>query len=86
MSKRDVLLAILNSSELKNLANNAKIRSSLKFLLIRYSYNLGLFVHEIQKIKEMMNTSIQLCVITDCVAGMRRFRCNDGVELQIAIW
>ena len=35
MSMR-VLLAILNSSELNSLANNAKIRSSLKFLLIRY--------------------------------------------------
>ena len=36
MSKRDVLLAILNFSELKDLANNAKMRSSLKFLLVRY--------------------------------------------------
>ena len=32
-----VLLAIENLSERKNLANNAKIRSSLKFLLIRCS-------------------------------------------------
>ena len=36
MSKWDVLLAIHNFSELKSLANNAKIRSSLKYLLIRY--------------------------------------------------
>ena len=36
MSKRDVLLAILNSSELNSLPNNAKIRSSLKFLLTLY--------------------------------------------------
>ena len=36
MFKRDVLLAIHNFRELKSLANNAKIRSSLKFLLIRY--------------------------------------------------
>ena len=35
MYKRDVLLAIHNFSELKNLANNAKM---LKFLLIRYVY------------------------------------------------
>lgn len=34
----------------------------------------------------MMNTSIQLFVITDCVAGMQRFRCNDGIELPTAIW
>ena len=37
ISKWDVLLAIFNLSELKNLANNAKIGSSLKFLLIRYA-------------------------------------------------
>ena len=36
MFKRDVLLAIHNLRELKSIANNAKIRSSLKFLLIRY--------------------------------------------------
>ena len=36
ISMRDVLLAINNFSKLKSLANNAKIRSSLKFLLIRY--------------------------------------------------
>ena len=36
MSRRDVLLAIHNFSELKSLANNAKIKSLLKFLLIRY--------------------------------------------------
>ena len=34
MSKRDVLLAKHNFSEMKSLANNARIRSSLKFLLI----------------------------------------------------
>ena len=33
MFKRDVLLAIHNFSEVKSLANNVKIRSSLKFLL-----------------------------------------------------
>ena len=38
MSKRDVLLVIHNFSELKSLANNAKIRPSLKFLLIQYLY------------------------------------------------
>ena len=32
-----VLLAILNFSELKSFANNAKIGSSLKFLLIWYT-------------------------------------------------
>ena len=42
MSKRDILLAIHNFSELNNLANNAKIRSSLKFLLKRYMYNHSL--------------------------------------------
>ena len=36
MSKGYVLLAIHNFSMLKRLINNAKIRSSLKFLLIRY--------------------------------------------------
>ena len=36
MSDGKVMLAIHNSSELKRLTNNAKIRSSLKFLLIRY--------------------------------------------------
>ena len=36
MSKWDVLLAIHNLSGLKSLANNAKNRSSLKYLLIRY--------------------------------------------------
>ena len=36
MSMHIVLLVILISSELKSLANNAKIRSSLKFLLIWY--------------------------------------------------
>ena len=35
ISKRGILLAILNFSELESLANNAKIGSSLKFLLIR---------------------------------------------------
>ena len=35
---QDVLLAIYNFSELKSLANNAKIRSSLKFLLVRYAF------------------------------------------------
>ena len=35
MSEWDVLLAIHNFSELKSLADNAKIRSLLKFLLIR---------------------------------------------------
>ena len=40
MSKRDLLLAILNFSQLKSISNNAKIRSSLKFLLVRqYSYS-----------------------------------------------
>ena len=34
MSKRDVLLAKHNFIELKSLTNNARIRSSLKFLLI----------------------------------------------------
>ena len=33
MSKLDVLLTIHNFRELKSLANNAKIRSSQKFLL-----------------------------------------------------
>ena len=36
MSKRDVLLAIHNYSELKGFAINAIIRSLLKFLIIRY--------------------------------------------------
>ena len=35
MSKRDVLLAKHNFSELKSLSYNVKIRSSLKFPLIR---------------------------------------------------
>ena len=38
ISKRDALLAIHNFGELKNLANNAKIRSSLKFLLYCIMY------------------------------------------------
>ena len=33
LSQRDVLLAVHNLSELKSLAYNAKIKSSLKFLL-----------------------------------------------------
>ena len=40
VSKWDVLLAIYNFSELTSLTNNAKIRSSLKHLLIRYSISL----------------------------------------------
>ena len=36
MFKQDVLLAIHNFSDQKCLANNAKIRSSLKCLIIRY--------------------------------------------------
>ena len=36
------LLAIHNISELKSLANNAKIRSLLKFLFIRYLLDFGL--------------------------------------------
>ena len=36
MSERDVLLAIYKFSELKSFANNAKIKSSLKFILVRY--------------------------------------------------
>ena len=40
MSKGNVLLAIHNFSEMKSLANNAKIRSSLKFLRIRYDIQL----------------------------------------------
>ena len=37
MSKQDELLAINNFNDLKSLANNAKITSLLKFLLIRYN-------------------------------------------------
>ena len=37
MFKRGVLLAIHNFSEMKSFANNTKIRSSLKFPLIRYN-------------------------------------------------
>ena len=40
MYKWDLLQAIHNFSELKSLANNAKIRSSLKFLLIGIKYGL----------------------------------------------
>ena len=42
ISKRGVLLAIHNYIKLhvKSLANNAKVRSSLKFLLIRYSTSI----------------------------------------------
>ena len=36
MSKQGVFLPIHNFSGLKSLANNAKIRTSLKFLLIQY--------------------------------------------------
>ena len=43
MSKRDVLLAIHNFSELKNLAYNAKIRTSLKFLRTRYYNDVKLY-------------------------------------------
>ena len=39
ISKRDVTLVMNNFSELKSLANNAKIGSLLKFLLIRYTVN-----------------------------------------------
>ena len=46
MSKQRVWLVIHNFSELGRLANNAKIRSSLKFLLILYSTcNLYHFVN-----------------------------------------
>ena len=38
ISKQDILLAIHNYCELKSLAYNAKIRSLLKFLLIRYLF------------------------------------------------
>ena len=41
MSMQDVLLAIYNFSELKSLANNTKIRSSLKFLLVWYAFFLN---------------------------------------------
>ena len=37
MFKQDVLFEIHSFIDLKSLANNAKIRSSLKFLLIQYS-------------------------------------------------
>ena len=47
MSKGDVLLAIHNFSELKSLANNAKIRSLLKFLLIQYLTRGGLPITQI---------------------------------------
>ena len=36
ISKRDLFLGIHNFKELRSLADNAKVRSSLKFLLIRY--------------------------------------------------
>ena len=45
MSKRVVLLAIHNFSKLKSLTNNAKIRSSLKFLLKRYIHQIIIFGH-----------------------------------------
>ena len=46
MPKPDVLLAIHNFSELKSLANDTKIRPSLKFLLIQYkNENSDLQVH-----------------------------------------
>ena len=35
MSKQDALLAIHNFSKLKSLVHNAKIRSSLKFLVLK---------------------------------------------------
>ena len=38
VSKRNVLLAIHNFSELKSLAKNAKIRFWLKFLIIQYQF------------------------------------------------
>ena len=40
MSKRDVLLAIHNFSEMKRLANIAKIRFSLKFILMQYAISI----------------------------------------------
>ena len=42
MFEQDVLLAIHTFTELKRLANNTKIRSSLKFLLIRYVITYGM--------------------------------------------
>ena len=36
--KQDILLALHNFCKLKSLANNAKIRSLLKFLLIQYLF------------------------------------------------
>ena len=40
MSNGYALLAIHNFSKLKSLANNAKIRPSLQFLLITYVYSI----------------------------------------------
>ena len=45
MSKRDVLLAILNFSKLKSLGNNAKIRSSTKiYTYMVFEYHIGCFI------------------------------------------
>ena len=44
MSKQDVLLAIRNFRGLKSLSYNAKIRTSLKFLLIQYIYHFSFSV------------------------------------------
>ena len=46
ISERNALLAILNFSELKSLANNAKVRFLLMFLLIRYHTNNNSVNHQ----------------------------------------
>ena len=71
MSEWDVLLAIHYFVELRSLANNAKIRSSLKFQLIPYkviqlfyaSQELAIFVKPlITIIKAIFTTNIQISI------------------------
>ena len=79
---QDLLLAILNLSELNSLTNNAKIRSSVKFLLIRYvmiktSQIMGLAIF----FNFLIFTNLASHVITTC----RNFSPIPNIPLLIAI-
>ena len=66
MSKRDVLLAIHNFSELKSLAKNAKIRSAQKFLLLGYE-KIRLNGIEMAENKNMANSFLYTLLVIQLI-------------------
>ena len=77
MSKRDVLLAIHNFSELKSLAKNAKIRSAQKFLLLGYE-KIRLNGIEMAENKKMANsflyTLLVIRFVQSCIHPLQKKR------------